>query len=47
MNIKRLKKATKEINPISLGYFFTAIGGLLDGVVHRDKEGILRLGYPD
>ncbi len=29
MNINRLKKATKEISSISLGYFFTAIGGLL------------------
>ena len=29
MEINRLKKATKEISSISLGYSFTAIGGLL------------------
>ena len=29
MKIDRLKKATKEISSISLGYFFTAVGGLL------------------
>ena len=29
MNINRLKKASREISKISIGYFFTAIGGLL------------------